>query len=95
MMQVLIRAQHVIAEKPERVADVLAGSALGSWLFNQLTAINVVLETITLTLGVMAGVFALFFHYRKWKNERAARADEVAKKVLDELRKDGVFKDEE
>lgn len=93
MNAVLIRTQQFLADKPERVADVLTGSALGTWLVNQLVNINVVLESLTLLVGLIAGIFALLFHFRKWRNERAARSDLVAKKVLHELRKDGLIKD--
>lgn len=49
-----------------RAADTLATIAIGAWTLT-LADLNVILETVTLTLGMVAGVFALFFHIRRYR----------------------------
>lgn len=72
----------------DRAADTLSGGALASGLLAYLTDVNIVLETVTLLLGAVAGVFALFFHYRRWRNERKKLAAEVAEKVVEKVSDD-------
>ena len=39
-----------------------------------LAELNAYLETGTLIVGLLAGLFALFFHARRWYRDRAPRA---------------------
>lgn len=54
----------------ERAADALTGTSLFTWAGVSLAQFNQVLETLTLLVGLFAGIFALFFHARRWLNER-------------------------
>ena len=55
----------------ERAADATATIALGSWTVS-LTTINAVLETATLTLGLVAAAFSVYFHVRRALREKRA-----------------------
>ncbi len=50
----------------ERVVDTLAGTSLTAGVGMNLADLNVILETVTLTIGLIAGVFALFFQVRRY-----------------------------
>ncbi len=57
----------------ERVADYTASLTMGSWITVTVTDINVILETATLTFGLIAGAFSLYFHVRRALRERNAK----------------------
>lgn len=50
----------------ERLVDGLAGISLTSGVGMNLADFNVILETATLSIGLVAGVFALFFQVRRY-----------------------------
>lgn len=50
----------------ERLVDGLAGTSLTAGVGMNLAELNVILETATLTIGLIAGVFALFFQVRRY-----------------------------
>ncbi len=50
----------------ERAVDTLAGTSLTAGVSMNLADLNVILETVTLTIGLIAGVFALFFQVRRY-----------------------------
>ena len=53
-----------------RAADTLSGGSLGAWGATWLTELNLLLETATLSVGLLAGCFALALHYRSWRRGR-------------------------
>lgn len=69
-----------------RAADALGTVAIGAWTLN-LTDLNVILETATLGIGLIAGVFALFFHIRRYRRGRtmAAALAETQRKLNEAL----------
>lgn len=50
----------------ERVVDGLAGTSLTVGISMNLADFNVILETATLTIGLIAGAFAMFFQVRRY-----------------------------
>ena len=50
----------------ERVVDGLAGTSLTAGVSMSLADFNVILETATLTIGLIAGAFAMFFQVRRY-----------------------------
>lgn len=56
-----------------KMADGLSGGSLGTWSVAWLTELNLLLETATLTVGLLAGLFALALHYRSWRRSTAAK----------------------
>ncbi len=62
----------------ERVVDTLAGTSLTAGVGMNLAELNVVLETVTLSVGLVAGVFALFFQVRRYY--RGKKRDKEATK---------------
>lgn len=73
----------------EHVTDSLTTITIGSWVLT-FADVNVVLETFTLTLGVVAGAFAIYFHVRRYlrqKHEVARRQenDRRIEQILDRL----------
>ena len=50
----------------ERLVDGLAGISLTSGVSMTLADFNVILETATLTVGLIAGAFAMFFQVRRY-----------------------------
>lgn len=63
----------------ERLVDGLAGISLTSGVGMNLADFNVILETATLSIGLVAGVFALFFQVRRYfrgrKRDQQAKCD--------------------
>ena len=62
----------------ERLVDGLAGTSLTAGVSMTLADFNVILETATLTIGLIAGVFALFFQVRRYRRGKK-RDKETAK----------------
>jgi hypothetical protein len=60
----------------QRVADYSASVTMGSWVTVTLSDFNAILETATLTLGLVAGAFSLYFHVRRALRHRKATKDE-------------------
>ena len=58
----------------ERVVDGLAGTSLTAGVGMTLADFNIILETATLTIGLIAGVFALFFQARRWYRGKTMNA---------------------
>jgi hypothetical protein len=69
-------SQHISEKVAERSADSLAGGSGLAWVYAHLNELNAILETLTLLLVLVATVFSLFFHIRRWLNERAKRNKE-------------------
>lgn len=55
----------------ERAVDGLAGTSLTAGITMNLADFNVILETATLTVGFIAGAFAMFFQIRRWYRGKA------------------------
>ena len=53
-----------------RAADSLSGGSLGAWGATWLTELNLLLETATLTVGLIAGLLAVALHIRSWRRGR-------------------------
>ena len=58
----------------EKVADVLTATPIVSLFSYNFMTLNEVLETATLIIGLIAGLFAMFFHIRRWYRGRKANA---------------------
>lgn len=58
----------------ERVVDGLAGTSLTAGVGVNLADFNIILETATLTIGLIAGVFALFFQVRRYYRGKTMNA---------------------
>ena len=56
----------------QKVVDVLTATPFLSIAGVNFMALNELLETATLTVGFIAGVFAMFFHVRRWWRGRKA-----------------------
>lgn len=56
----------------QKAADVLTGAAITTYAGVSLTDLNLYLETASLALSVIAALFAVFFHVRRWWRERQA-----------------------
>jgi hypothetical protein len=54
----------------ERIADGLTGTAITTGAGMTIADFNAYLEAGTLIVGLIAGIFALFFHIRRYRNER-------------------------
>ena len=61
----------------ENIVDALATTPLVSVAGVNLISLNELLETATLAVGFVAGLFALFFQVRRWY--RARKRDQAAK----------------
>lgn len=63
----------------ERLVDGLAGTSLTAGISMNLADFNVMLETAVLVIGLVAGVFAMFFqirrYYRGKKRDKAAKSE--------------------
>ena len=58
----------------ERVVDTLAGTSLTAGISMTLADFNIILETATLTIGLIAGAFALFFQIRRYYRGKTMNA---------------------
>ncbi len=58
----------------ERMVDTLAGTSLTAGVSMTLADFNTILETATLTIGLIAGVFALFFQVRRYYRGKTMNA---------------------
>ncbi len=54
----------------EALTNKLTGTAVAVGGVIPLADLNVYLETATLTVGLLAGLFALFFHIRRWYRDK-------------------------
>lgn len=82
---IAMQTQPMSEKAADRITDTLATGSLLSWSLAFFGNLNIVLETLTLLAGLAAGMFAIFFHYRRWKNEHAKMVDEVKEAVVDEV----------
>lgn len=62
-------------EQQQKVAEVLGGGPIAAFVTTTLTEWNVVLETATLVLGLIAGVFSVYFFVSRFIRERKAKRD--------------------
>lgn len=62
----------------ERVADTLSGGSLSVGVAMTVADYNAIMEAATLTVGLIAGIFAMFFHIRRWYRGRQ-RDREIAR----------------
>ena len=60
----------VMTPVQERAADALGSGGLLAGIAMNLSEYNVLMESITLTLGAVAALFSLFFHIRRWYRGR-------------------------
>ena len=70
----------------DRGADVAAAASgalvAGTWI----SQANEVLTLVATVVAILSGLFALGYHYRRWRRERAAYKREI-KRAADELAK--------
>lgn len=59
----------------ERTADATAAIALGSWTVT-LSDVNIIIETATLSLGLVAAAFSVYFHVSRALRSRAQKRDQ-------------------
>ena len=69
----------------ERLVDGLAGTSLTVGVSMTLADFNVILETATLTIGLIAGAFAMFFQVRRYY--RGKTMNEALKETQQKLDK--------
>ncbi len=67
----------------ERLVDGLAGTSLTAGVSMTLADFNVMLETATLTVGFIAGAFAMFFQVRR--HYRGKTMNEALKETQQKL----------
>ena len=65
------RMQTVTPEQQQRTAqELLGGGPIAAWLTTTLADWNIVLETITLVIGIIVGAFSAYFLIRRFIRER-------------------------
>ena len=52
------------------LANKLTGASIAAGASMSMTDLNLYLETGTLIVGLLAGLFALFFHIRRWYRDK-------------------------
>jgi hypothetical protein len=50
----------------QKIVDIVSAIPFASVFGYNFMTLNELLETATLTIGLLSGVFALFFHIRRW-----------------------------
>lgn len=60
-------------QQQQQLAEGAAGAAIAAGTSPLWVSLDHVLQTATLALGVIAGAFAVYFHVRKFVQERRAR----------------------
>lgn len=60
-------------QQQQQIAEGAAGAAIAAGTSPLWMSVDHILQTATLTLGVIAGGFAVYFHVRKFFRERPDR----------------------
>jgi len=74
-------------EQQQRTAqELLGGGPFAAWITTTLVEWNIVLETVTLVIGIIVGLFSAYFLVRRFMRER--RKNTAIRRLLDEDRED-------
>lgn len=60
----------------QKIAEAAGTGPIAAFVATTLTEWNIVLETVTLVLGLIAGAFSVYFFVNRFIKERKAKRDE-------------------